>query len=75
MDHQLVCQSGKWLLCPHQVPNFDTLCPRYVGYTISMSGLKTNGTCVGSGSLSSTFSCLKKKKQYGTRNLRKQYSK
>ena len=53
--HRLVCQSGKWLLCPHQVPRFDTPCPRCVGYTISMRGLKTNGACVGLGSLSSTF--------------------
>ena len=37
------------------MPRFDTPCPCCVGYTISMCGLKTNGTCVGSGSLSSTF--------------------
>ena len=54
-NHQLVCQSGKWLLCSHQVPRFDTPCPHYVGYTISMCGLKTNGACVGLRSLSSTF--------------------
>ena len=40
--HQLMCQSGNWLLYPHQVPRFDTPCSRYVGYTISMCGLKTN---------------------------------
>ena len=39
----------------NKLPRFDTPCPRCVGYTISMCGLKTNGTCVGSGSLSSTF--------------------
>ena len=41
-NHQLVCQSGKRVLCAHQVPKFNTPCLR----------------CVGSGSLSSTFKLM-----------------
>ena len=55
INHQLMCQSGKWLLCPHQVSRFDTPYLHCVDYTISMCGLKTNWACVGLGSLSSTF--------------------
>ena len=57
-NHQLVCQSGKRVLCPHQVPKFNIPCLCCVGYTISMCGLKTNGACVRSGSLSSTFKLM-----------------
>ena len=57
-NHQVMCQSSKRVLCPNQVPKFNTPCLRCVGYTISMCGLKTNGACVGSGSLSSTFKLM-----------------